>query len=247
MKIIDMHCDTIKECFLRKENLRNNYLCVDLEKMKKNNGAAQFFAVWLSMPKNRTERAEEEKSLYEQGMEVIQIMAEMAGSEAYAGMVSGSGEIQARMGEIGGGTYEDPEAVYQITLDPGSFETVLGMAGMEGMPETVETYLEQKMPATLISQINGMGGVEELAAANACAAGKTFVSQEEETDCIYLYTFSQGTPAAVAFTSGDGGAVSANGFFILYDGFSCGSEEEIQAYFDSTGIGTEVVQLSVQP
>ena len=46
----------------------------------------------------------EEKSLYEQGMEVIQIMAEMAGSEAYAGMVSGSGEIQARMGEIGGGT-----------------------------------------------------------------------------------------------------------------------------------------------
>ena len=51
MKIIDMHCDTIKECFLRKENLRNNSLCVDLEKMKKNNGAAQFFAVWLSMPK----------------------------------------------------------------------------------------------------------------------------------------------------------------------------------------------------
>ena len=35
MKIIDMHCDTIKECFLRKENLRNNSLCVDLEKMKK--------------------------------------------------------------------------------------------------------------------------------------------------------------------------------------------------------------------
>ena len=65
MKIIDMHCDTIKECFLRKENLRNNSLCVDLEKMKKNNGAAQFFAVWLSMPKNRTESAEEEKSLYE--------------------------------------------------------------------------------------------------------------------------------------------------------------------------------------
>ena len=57
MKIIDMHCDTIKECFLRKENLRNNSLCVDLEKMKKNNGAAQFFAVWLSMPKNWTERA----------------------------------------------------------------------------------------------------------------------------------------------------------------------------------------------
>ena len=217
-----------------------------MRKMAAAAGAAAL-AVGLTACAGGGSKTPEEKSLYEQGMEVIQIMAEMAGSEAYAGMVSGSGEIQARMGEIGGGTYEAPEAVYQITLEPGSFETVLGMAGMEGMPETVETYLEQKMPATLISQINGMGGVEELAAANACAAGKTFVSQEEETDCIYLYTFSQGTPAAVAFTSGDGGAVSANGFFILYDGFSCGSEEEIQAYFDSTGIGTEVVQLSVQP
>ncbi len=42
MKIIDMHCDTIKECFLRNEGLRNNSLCVNLEKMKKNNAAAQF-------------------------------------------------------------------------------------------------------------------------------------------------------------------------------------------------------------
>ncbi len=58
MKIIDMHCDTIKECFLRNEGLRNNSLCVNLEKMKKNNAAAQFFAIWLSLPKNRPEKAD---------------------------------------------------------------------------------------------------------------------------------------------------------------------------------------------
>ena len=48
MKIIDMHCDTIRECFLRNEGIRENSLCVDLERMKKNNAAAQFFAIWLS-------------------------------------------------------------------------------------------------------------------------------------------------------------------------------------------------------
>ena len=51
MKIIDMHCDTIRECFLRNEGIRENSLCVDLERMKKNNAAAQFFAIWLSEPK----------------------------------------------------------------------------------------------------------------------------------------------------------------------------------------------------
>ena len=35
MKIIDMHCDTIRECFLRNEGIRENSLCVDLERMKK--------------------------------------------------------------------------------------------------------------------------------------------------------------------------------------------------------------------
>ena len=65
MKIIDMHCDTIKECFLRKENLRNNSLCVDLEKMKKNNGAAQFLLYGFPCLKTGRKGQRKKRSLYE--------------------------------------------------------------------------------------------------------------------------------------------------------------------------------------
>lgn len=50
MRLIDMHCDTVWELF-RKENmdLKNNSLCVDLEKLKKADSIAQFFACFIYM------------------------------------------------------------------------------------------------------------------------------------------------------------------------------------------------------
>ena len=68
MKIIDMHCDTIRECFLRNEGIRENSLCVDLERMKKNNATAQFFAIWLSEPKES--KIKSEKKLYDRFFEI---------------------------------------------------------------------------------------------------------------------------------------------------------------------------------
>jgi membrane dipeptidase len=48
MKIIDMHCDTIsKLCECKGTCLRKNDFCVDIEKLKKGNYAAQFFAMFI--------------------------------------------------------------------------------------------------------------------------------------------------------------------------------------------------------
>lgn len=50
MKLIDMHCDTIFELYRRGNmNLKQNTLCVDLEKMKQANSMAQFFACFIQM------------------------------------------------------------------------------------------------------------------------------------------------------------------------------------------------------
>lgn len=35
MRIVDMHCDTLLECYLKDKRLRKNDLSVDLETMKK--------------------------------------------------------------------------------------------------------------------------------------------------------------------------------------------------------------------
>ena len=49
MKLIDMHCDTILELMTKKENLGlyANNLSVDINKMKKGNSLAQFFAMYV--------------------------------------------------------------------------------------------------------------------------------------------------------------------------------------------------------
>ena len=56
MRIIDMHCDTVLECYLRHEGLRKNSLCIDLESMNKNNALLQFFAIFLGRDENDADR-----------------------------------------------------------------------------------------------------------------------------------------------------------------------------------------------
>ena len=47
MQFIDMHCDTLLECYLRNKQLRKNDLQIDLERIKKTGGMMQFFAAYL--------------------------------------------------------------------------------------------------------------------------------------------------------------------------------------------------------
>lgn len=47
MNLVDMHCDTLLECYLKKFGLRRNSCQVDLESMKKTGALAQFFAIFL--------------------------------------------------------------------------------------------------------------------------------------------------------------------------------------------------------
>lgn len=47
MHLVDMHCDTLLECYKRECGLRKNNCHIDLEKMKTSNAFIQFFAAYL--------------------------------------------------------------------------------------------------------------------------------------------------------------------------------------------------------
>ncbi len=50
MKVIDLHCDTILQLMEEKNGgLKNNNLSIDLEKLKKANSIAQFFALYIDL------------------------------------------------------------------------------------------------------------------------------------------------------------------------------------------------------
>ena len=185
-------------------------------------------------------------SLYDRGLAVIDIMAEMTESEAYIGLTTANDGIRAIIQNDLAGEHEEPEAVYFISIPEEQLRAWWDLAEMEEtgeMSQELWTFLRQRILASVPSVINGMAGVEELAAANACMAQKTFAVKNEIQDVTYLYVYEDAAPAAVTFTAGEDGTVSASGTFLLQDEFSCGSVAEIEAFFEGIGVEAEVGEI----
>ena len=58
----------------------------------------------------------ETKSLYTQGLEVVQLMSEMVQSEEYIGMYTDNSDIKSVIQNISTGDYTAPKAVYAISI-----------------------------------------------------------------------------------------------------------------------------------
>lgn len=188
----------------------------------------------------------EDISLYDRGLAVIELMAEMTESEAYIGLTTANDGIRAIIQNDLAGEHEEPKAVYSVSIPEEQLWAWWDMAEMEEMGEIsqeLRAFLQHRILTSIPSVINGMSGVEELAAANACTAQKTFAVKNEMEDVTYLYVFEDAAPAAVTFTAGEDGTVSASGTFLLQEEFSCGSAAEIEAFFEGIGVETEVGEI----
>ena len=189
----------------------------------------------------------ESKSLYEQGLEIIQIMVEMTRTEGYVDLLTGSNEIKSVIQNIGEGDYTTPKAVYAISADDENyitmFMTMAGLDNLDNVSDKLKSFITQKAIGSLMTQINGMSGVENLAASSVCTVGKTFVNEDADENVIYLYTYENAAPVAVTFIVGEEHAVSANGVFVMYEGFSCGSADEIKSFSFFRGTTVEVTEV----
>ena len=186
----------------------------------------------------------EEVSLYAQGLDIIRLMQEMSQSEEYAGFISGSPELQDKILKMGQGDYTAPKMVYQIRPDGDSILSAAGIGSQEELSEELRTFLNKRVVGAVPSQLNGMSGVESLAAANACTAGKTFQNSAASEDVIYLYTFEDAVPAAVTFIAGEDNTVEAAGMFVLLEDLPLDSAGELQSFLSKTGIKAEVDKIN---
>ena len=184
---------------------------------------------------------QESKSLYAHGLDVVSMLSEMTRSESFIGIYTANSEIKDIILALGEHPYDTPAAVYAITIPE---DVLMGMAELSNLgdaSEELKSYLTQRVMASLMSQINAMSGVENLAASSVCTVGKTFVSENATENVIYIYVYEDTDPVAVTFTLGEDHTVSASGTFIFYDGFTCGSAEEIQGVFSDIAVNvTEV-------
>ena len=169
--------------------------------------------------------------LYTQGLEVIEIMSQITRSEEYIELLTGNSGIKTIVQDLSATDYSSPSAVYSISIPEDSLAAMAALEDIDGISPDLEHFLSQKFLSALMSQINGMSGMEKLAASSVCSATKTFVDKSATKDVVYLYTYENANPIAVSFILGDDNSVSASGSFIMYDGFHCSSEQEIKDFF----------------
>lgn len=179
--------------------------------------------------------AKPEKTAYDHGLELIGTMAEMAKSEAYLAITTGSTEITEMLLPVKEGSVGEPAAVYTITLGDEYLSLMAEWAEIPEMPDSIKSVADQKLIGAFATQINAMAGAQNLAASAICAAGKTFVDEGLTENVIYLYIFEDCPPAAVTFTPGEDGAVSASSLFLLYDAVDWTDEAALRAFFAEMG------------
>ncbi|MDE6670690.1 MAG: hypothetical protein K2K16_00685 [Ruminococcus sp.] len=187
-----------------------------------------------------TESNPETKSLYKQGLEVVQLMNEMIHSEEYINATA-TDNLKITVQELADGNYSTPKAVYSVSVSDKELAKLIEFKESDNISDNLKSFISSKLCNALINQINIMGGTENLAVASLCTAGKTFVNENAGENIIYLYTYNNTAPIAVTFITGDNNSVSANGTFIMYDEFNCNSADEIKNSFNH--ITVEVTEI----
>lgn len=185
------------------------------------------------------------KSPREQGAELVPLMGEMAGNPLFAEIYGWNTEMSQALTSAREGDFSSPKAVYCIRVPDSALNNLMGSAGFANLDEFSEGLrknIRARAASSLPTQLNAMGGSQVLAAASMCTASKTFVDASVTDNMIYVYVYEDAVPAAVVFTPGEGGAVSATGMLILYDGFQAGSLEELSELLGQ--LGAEVSEVS---
>jgi len=184
----------------------------------------------------------ESKSLYEEGMEVVELLAEHAGNEECVDIYTGNDEIKEIIADIGSHDYSKVDKVYEVVISDETLSAMAELDRVEGASEELKKLLKAKSLSAVTTQINGMAGVEKLAASSVCTVSRAFANDNIASNTIYIYTFEEGFPVAVTFIAGEDKVVSANGIFILFDKFTYGSAEEIKNFFSE--LSPEVNEVS---
>lgn len=185
----------------------------------------------------------EQVSLYERGLEVVDLLDEMADSQSYVQMFTGNTQISEVIQSNTNGDYSKPQAVYEVVLQKDNYQGLLGNEDTQrAMSDELERIMEKKVNASLTTQINAYSGSENLAASTICTVGISFVNNEVKEDVIYIYVYENTAPVAVVFLQEGNDIVSANGSFLFGEELVNLTEETILQLFEGTYVTVQKVE-----
>lgn len=195
-----------------------------------------------------TAPADETKSLYQHGLDVVALMDEMVNCDAYVQAQTGSAEILEITRSLAEGDYSSPKAVYRVTIPDETIDALGQIDLLSDTSENLRTFFRQKTLSVIPIQITATEGVNFLAAASLCTAGKTFVSDEIPGNVIYLYTYENTIPVAVTFSSDadSPGLVSASGTFLSHKNRSFETVEDVEYLFSEYAASVELIPANYE-
>ncbi len=184
------------------------------------------------------------KSPYEQGLELIELITEMAENEAYIKMATDDDAVTGIIKSFAGDRSK-PLVVYAITLNK-SIENMIteeiDTSEWSSMSKELRELIVNRYRSSILTAINSQGGNYTVAATSLCTAGKSFISEALKEDTIYLYTYENAKPVAITFTVAENNHIGASAIFVSNNNLNCSSAEEIEAFFNST---TDLVNVKV--
>ena len=186
----------------------------------------------------------EQVSLYEQGLEVVTLMDEMADSQSYVQMFTGNTQISELIQSNTNGDYSKPQAVYEVMLQKDNYQGLLENEETQTtMSDELKGIISKKVNASVITQLNAYGGSENLAASTICTAGISFVNSEVKEDVIYIYVYENTAPVAVIFLKEGNDIVSANGTFMFGEELANLTKESISQLFEGLYVTVREVEM----
>jgi len=175
------------------------------------------------------------------GMQIVAMLEEIAESDEYLSIYSADPELLSIIASFAEGDRSDPKTIYRLTLSEESVKSLCGTDVLTSLSPRLQDFLEGRVQASIVNIANARGGSTVLAATSICTAGITFVSDEITDDTIYLYTFENAVPVAVAFTVGEGNTVTASGTFLAAEDLNTDSPETVREFFSETDLTVEVI------
>ena len=157
-------------------------------------------------------RKENYPTFEEKGMEIIGIMEDMINSEEYLEIYGiRDEEVLELIENAAEGDYSEAEHVYELKFDNLVDDMV---DNYNELPRSLKEMMKNRAYGAYISSLNSVVGSTPLVAASMTTASSVFATDKDE-NTIYIYTFEEGLPIAVAFVVNDEGICSASGTFLF--------------------------------
>lgn len=178
--------------------------------------------------------------LYQKGLALLQRTGALAQDEGYVRAFTGNASLQRLAGEMGAQDYGAPQTVYAVEGLEEAYLSLLSQSAQEGAPLSgqAQAAISQRAAASLGSLINGLSGVEQVAAASLLTVQQAFVCSGLSQSVVYLYLYEGPYAGLVAFTPYEEETVLASACLFRRDALQGVRVQDVQALLQLLGLSS---------